>query len=287
MRLQGRGIDPKAGAQSGCIAVLADRGLLVGSACAAPPTGQLPWRSSWCSRPAERRRNDAGVGGLRDALGGQVAGVSCCPPRPSTVTGPGPSRTCPRRRFRAANRTSSALHHPCSLLRSVRTVPGLSRSEDRGPASPGVRCVAAPPPVTSIARPLPTASRCSRPVAVAPRSHGADGTTRPASRSDLVVSHHLAGLLRAKDRGLVASRCRSWGSPRCSRPAPSAPTFDTARAPTGCGGEAGQLPATLRPFEEFPPLPAVRCHHRLFGPHAVGLHRRGTLQPHPVAGRRW
>jgi hypothetical protein len=31
-----------------------------------------------------------------------------------------------------------------------------------------------------------------------------------------------------------------------------------------CRGETGPLPATLRPFEEFPPPAAVRCHHRLF-----------------------
>jgi len=34
------------------------------------------------------------------------------------------------------------------------------------------------------------------------------------SRSALVVSHHLGGFLRSEDRGLVASRCQSWGSPR-------------------------------------------------------------------------
>jgi len=34
------------------------------------------------------------------------------------------------------------------------------------------------------------------------------------SRSVLVVSHHLDGFLRSKGRGLVASRCQSWGSPR-------------------------------------------------------------------------
>jgi len=36
----------------------------------------------------------------------------------------------------------------------------------------------------------------------------------PKSRSALVVSHHLDGFLRFSSRGLVASRCRSWGPPR-------------------------------------------------------------------------
>jgi hypothetical protein len=69
-------------------------------------------------------------------------------------------------------------------------------------------------------------------------SHGCVATAASASsqpdlksRSDLVVSHHFAGLLRrsprhrgcraaapksvcAESRGLVASRCQSWGSPR-------------------------------------------------------------------------
>jgi len=48
----------------------------------------------------------------------------------------------------------------------------------------------------------------------------------PDSRSDLTVSHGLAGFLRRRTRGLVASRCRSWGSTRFHRaigwlPAPS------------------------------------------------------------------
>jgi hypothetical protein len=41
----------------------------------------------------------------------------------------------------------------------------------------------------------------------------AEGATL-AARSVLVVSHHLDGFLLRSARGLVASRCRSWGSPR-------------------------------------------------------------------------
>jgi hypothetical protein len=67
----------------------------------------------------------------------------------------------------------------------------------------------------------------------------------PSSWSDLVVSHHLAGFLRLRPptahqpkllpptdrgRGLVASRCRSWGSPRVP-PRPARPTPDGAARP--------------------------------------------------------
>jgi hypothetical protein len=45
---------------------------------------------------------------------------------------------------------------------------------------------------------------------------GAEGTTL-AARSVLVVSHDLDGFLLRFARGLVASRCRSWGSPRFQR----------------------------------------------------------------------
>jgi hypothetical protein len=45
---------------------------------------------------------------------------------------------------------------------------------------------------------------------------GVEGATLSAC-SALVVSHHLGGLLLWKARGLVASRCRSWGSPRFRR----------------------------------------------------------------------
>jgi hypothetical protein len=43
------------------------------------------------------------------------------------------------------------------------------------------------------------------------------------SRSDLVVSHHLAGFLRARAGRLVASCSRPWGSPRFTRTSRSQP----------------------------------------------------------------
>jgi hypothetical protein len=120
--------------------------------------------------------SDAGVGSLCEALRAprRTAMVSVCrsvgsslrPPRPSTVTGPGPSRTAPGRRFGMANHPSSALpdrfpapsrlpprmHSPSKRPHGSRAPRGgadQSRSSDRAPwALPllGFRDLTAPPP---------------------------------------------------------------------------------------------------------------------------------------------
>jgi hypothetical protein len=51
------------------------------------------------------------------------------------------------------------------------------------------------------------------------------------SRSDRVVSHHLAGFLRARARRLVASCSRPWGSPRFTRTSRSQPKIPATRPP--------------------------------------------------------
>jgi hypothetical protein len=153
---------------------------------------------------------------LRDYSVCRSVGSSLRPPRPSTVTGPGPSRTSPGRRFKMANHPSSALPDRSTLLRSVRTTAGsLAARTDgaeappghRDPASPGVRDLLAPPPTSPARVHFPSTSGCP---AVA------FGPTAPPVQpcSALVVSHHLDGFLRVQACGLVASRCRSWGSPR-------------------------------------------------------------------------
>jgi hypothetical protein len=132
-------------------------------------------------------------------------------------------------------RGASTLHRPPDRCHSPSKRPHNRRAprgaidrnrssdrRDRDPASPGVRDFR-PSTDVSNARPLPEPSPCEDPASGGSEEPRADGTTRPASRSDLVVSHHLAGFLRAKDRGLVASRCRSWGSPRFLQPAPTVP----------------------------------------------------------------
>jgi hypothetical protein len=53
----------------------------------------------------------------------------------------------------------------------------------------------------------PPCRHCCRPGSV-PRLPASE------SRSARVVLHHLGGFLRSEGRGLVASRCQSWGSPR-------------------------------------------------------------------------
>jgi hypothetical protein len=64
------------------------------------------------------------------------------------------------------------------------------------------------PPVSPLHR---RDSRASTPAWC--RHRASDSSCRLESRSVLVVSHHLDGFLRSGVRGLVASRCRSWGSP--------------------------------------------------------------------------
>jgi hypothetical protein len=112
-----------------------------------------------------------------------------------------------------------------------------------------------------------------RNVATAP---SAPGQPDQKSRSDLVVSHHLAGLLRRllreendtlrclESRGLVASRYRSWGSPRFQSGHPVArPTIP--------------FPRRYAPLEGFHPIAAVPCHH---GPCLPDVHspRSSRLQ---------
>jgi hypothetical protein len=71
-----------------------------------------------------------------------------------------------------------------------------------------------------------------------------------SSRSARVVSHHLDGFLRAKDHGLVASRYRSWGSPRFAKPVPTVSGPDHRSGRIRCRGEHGPAPrdaiSTLR-----------------------------------------
>jgi hypothetical protein len=117
-----------------------------------------------------------------------------------------------RRHSRPSFSFEASAHWP-GPSRSVR-----SRSSvlDRDPSSLGVRDLVAPPPT----HPLRVHSQKPR---VAPRLPSGRRHHPSSSRSVLVVSHHLDGFLRAKDRGLVASHCRSWGSPRFSKPSPLIP----------------------------------------------------------------
>jgi hypothetical protein len=152
---------------------------------------------------------------------GRSVGSFLRPPRPSAVTSRGPRghhrelasgwQATLRRHSRSSFSFEASAHWP-GPSRSVR-----SRSSvlDRDPSSLGVRDLVAPPPT----HPLRVHSQQPR---VAPRLPSGRRHHPSSSRSVLVVSHHLDGFLRAKDRGLVASHCRSWGSPRFSKPAPSA-----------------------------------------------------------------
>ena len=139
-----------------------------------------------------------------------------------------------------------------------------------GPASLGVR------PLTPLHRlpsacPLPPdrGQVAGRPCAKTPRRlPGTDDATR-RSRSVLVVSHHLDGLLHTLGCRLVASCFRSWGSPafRVGRLLMPTRRPRPGRAPTAPA-------ARLIPFKEFPSSAAVP-HHCGLCPLAVHLPRGG------------
>jgi hypothetical protein len=277
--------------------------------------GQLPWSSgglrglrSGASKSRRRwspRHPSDGALAPPSVAGRWVLSCALRGLRPSPVRGPRGhhrgvaserrtarlqhSLTFPASRPASLPTAPSRPPHCCGvrLLRSVRTVAGplavwtdRSRSSDRAPRpclSWGSRPVFAPPP-THPSRVHSRAGRLSTSETGGSEEPWADGTTRPASRSALVVSHHLDGFLRAKDRGLVASRYRSWGSPRftetCSHdPTPTARVGGPPEAARRTGARQASFPATLRPFEEFPSFAAVRCHHRLLCLRAV---RRST-----------
>jgi hypothetical protein len=140
----------------------------------------------------------------------------------------------PRRRDRCRPRRSPSLTFaPVQRPRSSRvgrarpSSPEIHRVSSETLAGPDSDRLA--PPSTSLA-----ASTPAGPARAGPTS--ATKVPPPPSRSDLVVSHHLAGFLRLRPptapepklvppvdrgRGLVASRCRSWGSPRFPPPIPS------------------------------------------------------------------
>jgi hypothetical protein len=117
-------------------------------------------------------------------------------------------------------------------------------------------------------RPLPRRHCCRRFGLEVPTSK---------SRSDLTVSHGLAGLLRRSPRsrgtlrccqrrihGLVASRYRSWGSLRFAsssgwlrHPTPAILRWSVCSR----SRERRVLAALFVPFGGFPPSAAVSCHH--------------------------
>jgi hypothetical protein len=86
------------------------------------------------------------------------------------------------------------------------------------PSTRARRCACRPSIDMLAKRPLPR----RRPVVAS-----ASRVPPPKSRSARVVSHHLGGFLRFASRGLVASRCRSWGPPRFRiwGPGPKTATF--------------------------------------------------------------
>jgi hypothetical protein len=135
----------------------------------------------------------------------------------------------------------------------------------QGPASPGVRDLVAPPPT----HPPRVHSRRRAPLGTPrQRLRRALGPTAPPvqplvppswfrTTSTVSSARRTAGLLHP---------AAGPGVRRVSRDPLPRSCIRTTRALTRCRGETGSFPATLRPFEEFPPPAAVRCHHRLSAP---------------------
>jgi len=142
-----------------------------------------------------------------------------------------------------------------------------------GPAKVG--CRDTPPPTSPPSVHSPVIDIAADPGSV-PRQPASE------SRSALVVSHHLGGFLRSKGRGLVASRCQSWGSPRFL---PSGSRSDRAHVPKDRALPAGvpmHSPRRLfTPLEEFHPT-AAAPRHRGRCPLAVRRRPSRPLVPAPL-----
>jgi hypothetical protein len=152
------------------------------------------------------------------------------PPRPCLLPG-GPSRSSARSATLGSTRASCPLasgSSPELLSRADRLSPVSSRgirrderSRDRPPYRPFIDMAST--------RPLPPD------VAIGLRIRAASS----GSCSVLVVSHHLDGFLRVETCGLVASRYRSWSSPRFLR--------SIATCCRSCRGRASRSPRCVHP----------------------------------------
>ena len=147
---------------------------------------------------------------------------------PSTRLAPandGPSRHSATRRRSTSIAASGSSTHSSAPLRSSCLLPGPAHAGLLSwgrTGRPGCPERLAPSPLRQLctflrrtdARPLPAMSKLI--------TFGL-GMPIPKSRSDRVVSHHLAGFLRARARRLVASCSRPWGSSRFTRTSRSQP----------------------------------------------------------------
>jgi hypothetical protein len=206
------------------------------------------------------------------------------PPQPSTVTGPGLSRTSPGHRFRVANHSSSALpdrfprYEPpllgfaptrrgiaagCVSFEATARLPGLSRwspteaeapNGHRDPSSPGVRCCL--PLHRHILRAsTPGASGC--PGAPSGRRHHPSSLVPPSwfrTTSTVSSARGAAGLLHPAAGPEVRPRFAETRSHRLER------RVARGRSASKSVGIRASLLATLLPFEEFPPFPAAPRH---------------------------
>jgi hypothetical protein len=90
-----------------------------------------------------------------------------------------------------------------------------------------------------------------------------------------VVSHHLDGFLRAEVCGLVASRCRSWGSPRFAETrSPGSPLLATRGwSALRAGVSTGLAPRDAMTLRRVPPVHSRTASPRPVAPLPLGLSR--------------
>ena len=173
------------------------------------------------------------------------------PPRPCPLPGGPRGVPSPVRSNLPEGRSSRTprLRSTSEPYRSPWSKPTFSRFTSAWSGTRAGRCACRPSTDMLLKRPLPR----RRPVvASAPR------VPPSKSRSALVVSHHFGGFLRSWSRGLVASRCRSWGPP-CFRFVPTDPkTGNGPRLPRSAGSvPLEELPADSRSASPRP-LPPCR-----------------------------
>jgi hypothetical protein len=165
--------------------------------------------------------------------------------------------------------------HVCRAPRGATDRNRSSERRDRDPASPGVRNFRPSTDVSS-ARPLPDRApvrtrhrRLRRALGpTAPPVLPPVPTTWFRTTSPAFSARRTAGLLHPAAGPGVRRVFRNplpWSQRQRHEGADRVP------------GETGSFPATLRPFEEFPPPAAVRCHHRLSA--SVPLKRLRVVTP--------
>ena len=197
---------------------------------------------------------------------GPPEGSAMLPRRRSTIAGGRPRvvAACASANARPTTRVLGGACSPRTL--EPRRSPADARMHPRAGFIRRLRRVSSsspPPSGLRVGCPLPAPCRNKAPSAR--RCHP------PESRSTLVVSHHLGGFLQPYGAGIVAARCRSWGSSRFA----TGPTGSAL--PKEAFQPASAFPAKRSPLEDAPCPQCLLPHHE--SPEGSRVHGRRGLQP--------